>query len=157
MAKATMGCYEDPPWHLHRDKCSRQSWDPAGGLPLTTSLPFTLKSTGKENSNKNEVKGSVFETVRHLKSGRIGGITPLHMDGWMAMCLHKVNQCPSPWVNTSGNLSASSSPAIVDYVRWSGVGINPNNPRNLASFVSVCFVQWKNKRLHTLRDLAVSS
>lgn len=62
-----------PPWHCHPDKCTRQAWRLlGGGLPLTTSLPFTLKSTGKENSNKNEVKGSKFETVRHLKSGRIG-------------------------------------------------------------------------------------
>lgn len=67
-----MGCYEDlrgTATQINAPDRPGDSWGEAS--PLTTSLPFTLKSTGKENSNKNEVKGSKFETARHLKSGRI--------------------------------------------------------------------------------------
>lgn len=74
MAKATTGYCEDLHGGPIQTDASDRPGDSCGGgpLPLTISLPFTLKSTGKEDSSKNQVKGSKLETVRHLKSGRIG-------------------------------------------------------------------------------------
>ena len=74
MAKATTGYCEDLHGAPIQTDASDRPGDSCGGgpLPLTISLSFTLKSSGKENGNKNEVKGSKLEIVRHLKSGRTG-------------------------------------------------------------------------------------
>ena len=72
---ATVTSLVPPPRQIHQ----------TGLVTLATSVPFTPKSTGKENGDNNEVRGSRLRLWGIWNQTGVGRVTPSHMNGPMAM------------------------------------------------------------------------